>query len=262
MEDLPGWVDLKLSRILPTLRNKGEGSHLEFKSKFPDQGHSLAKEIAAFATSGGGRVLLGVSDDGQLCRTIDASTPGARDSLIKRIQGITRAAVQPAITPIVTFGLEGQYVVLSIEVPRGKQPVYYAGGRPCIRHLSESRSATPDEVIEAVLRWRGVDLSDDPDVESDGDEFWLSSLRETLVEMRVAIDEFEDRSLNPWLEEASCSARGWASELRDIAHGDLHEAHEATAALMSFPRIGGHLGSVGYWSRSTDGTAQEAHVYS
>ena len=46
----------ELIRILRQL----EGQRVEFKSDFPDQGHAVAKELAAFANSGGGVLLMGV----------------------------------------------------------------------------------------------------------------------------------------------------------------------------------------------------------
>ncbi len=51
---------------------RGEGRHLEFKRRVPEP-ERLAKEVVAFANSGGGRVLIGVGDDGSIL--------GVRDSL-------------------------------------------------------------------------------------------------------------------------------------------------------------------------------------
>lgn len=41
----------------------GEGQNLEFKQAMPDD---LGKELCAFANSAGGRILIGVSDDGSI----------------------------------------------------------------------------------------------------------------------------------------------------------------------------------------------------
>jgi len=41
----------------------GEGQNLEFKQSMPDD---LGKELCAFANSAGGRILLGVTDDGTI----------------------------------------------------------------------------------------------------------------------------------------------------------------------------------------------------
>lgn len=76
-----------------------------------------------------------------------------RDKICQRIEGICNNNVKPAITPIVKFAKEKDSIVLVIEVPRGKQPIYYAGNKPYVRHLSTSRPAEPHEVIERVVEW-------------------------------------------------------------------------------------------------------------
>ena len=42
----------------------GESQSVEFKCRFPDQARDLAKEVAAFASSNDGTILIGVRDDG------------------------------------------------------------------------------------------------------------------------------------------------------------------------------------------------------
>ena len=49
-------------RQLERLVAVGEGQHLEFKRQVP-RPQRLAKEVIAFANSGGGHLLLGVDDD-------------------------------------------------------------------------------------------------------------------------------------------------------------------------------------------------------
>jgi len=53
------------------LVSRGEGRHLEFKRRVPEP-ERLAKEVVAFANSGGGHLLIGVGDDGKIV--------GVRDS--------------------------------------------------------------------------------------------------------------------------------------------------------------------------------------
>ena len=68
----PKWIDEALSRELPLLRDRGEGQHLEFMERYPENGYELSKEIAAFASSNSGTILIGVADDGSLagrCQT-------------------------------------------------------------------------------------------------------------------------------------------------------------------------------------------------
>ena len=58
-------VDPEKIKWLTRLIRQGEGSHLEFKAKtsFPDK---IVKEMIAFANSGGGTLLIGISDDGKI----------------------------------------------------------------------------------------------------------------------------------------------------------------------------------------------------
>ncbi len=50
---------------------RGEGRHLEFKRRVPEP-ERLAKEVVAFANSGGGRLFLGVDDDGTILGVKDS----------------------------------------------------------------------------------------------------------------------------------------------------------------------------------------------
>lgn len=60
------WADAQLSEDIPRLAQGGESETVEFKRELPKQVRDLAKEIAAFASSSGGRLLLGVADDGSI----------------------------------------------------------------------------------------------------------------------------------------------------------------------------------------------------
>ena len=90
---LPGGADEEVSRQLPTLRSRGEGQHIEYMRSFPEQARDLGKEIAAFASSGGGRILIGVEDDGSLRGVLQIEDPAERDRLVKRVEGICRGTV-------------------------------------------------------------------------------------------------------------------------------------------------------------------------
>ena len=50
-------------RELSQLVTLGEGQHLEFKKRVPAP-ERITKEVIAFANTGGGRLLLGIDDDG------------------------------------------------------------------------------------------------------------------------------------------------------------------------------------------------------
>jgi predicted HTH transcriptional regulator len=141
--EIPIWADEQLSNDLPILRSQGESQYLEFKKEFPSNAQDLAKEIAAFATSNQGTILIGVSDEGDLVGLSGAENQDVRDSLLKRLGGICSGTIKPAITPIAKFAYENDLIVLVINVPKGKQPIYYKGNIPYVRHFTDSRPAEP-----------------------------------------------------------------------------------------------------------------------
>ncbi len=62
-ESIP--VDAQLIRDLRKLVSQGEGDHLEFKAK-ANHPEKIARSLCAFANGSGGRLLLGVLDNGEI----------------------------------------------------------------------------------------------------------------------------------------------------------------------------------------------------
>src|ERR1700730_4264883 len=92
---IPAWADIELSRRLSELASAGENQNIEMKEQFPVVARDLAKEIAAFATSNEGTILLGVTDDGEIKGLMDCATQNGRAQLIQRIEGICANIVKP-----------------------------------------------------------------------------------------------------------------------------------------------------------------------
>jgi ATP-dependent DNA helicase RecG len=106
---------------LHTLIAAGEDSALQFKADITNA-DSLAAEMAAMANGKGGRILLGVADDG--------STPGLTPADVKRLnQLISNAASQRVRSPLtvetanVVVG-EGRVVIVRT-VPEGLDKPYF-----------------------------------------------------------------------------------------------------------------------------------------
>lgn len=90
----------------------GENSQIEFKSgEFRNE--SLAKEIVAFANMRGGKILIGVEDNGQIS--------GVKDThlLMEKIIQICRNNIQPPIIPELFSVSSGEQKVVIIEVEKG-----------------------------------------------------------------------------------------------------------------------------------------------
>ena len=245
----PEWIDESLSKQLPVLRDRGEGQRLEFMVKYPSNGNELSKEIAAFASSNAGTILIGVADNGALVGLGNVNTPQGRDSLCQRVEGVCSGNVRPAITPAVKFAKEENAVVLAIEVPRGTQPIYYNNHTPYVRHLSRSRPADPHEVIERIAEWLTRNPLAVPDSDDEGSRF-LSTLATTLIDVLIYGNEFEERNVNPWLDLMRIQLGSAGDELRHLAaqdsaiekglRGKLHEiADKLEAAANHRLTLGG-----------------------
>ena len=131
---------------LKNLISTGEGSFLEFKQKIASP-EKIAREIAAFANTSGGTILVGIGDRGEIIGT---------ESYMEEEFWI-RQAVEDVCIPPVDISLElltiGHKDVLIIEVPEAEtKPVYVKGKKHrkvFIRQEDESVVAG-EEFIEVM----------------------------------------------------------------------------------------------------------------
>jgi predicted HTH transcriptional regulator len=140
-----------LDDIRPIIQ-QGEGVQIEFMVKYPDNAHELAKEIAAFSTTQGGKVFLGVKDDGSIVGLKDIDTPKRIDDLSKRIRGVA-GKINPKVDISVDMVSEKEIHVAIITVRKGTMPFYECEGKAYIRELDASRPATYDEKIRLHSNW-------------------------------------------------------------------------------------------------------------
>lgn len=121
----------------------GEDSFTEFKNPQVSN-RDLAKELCAFANSAGGRVLIGVDDDGSIV--------GADRWDEERIMSVARTLLDPPIVPgYQRIVWEGDKEVLVASADQGLEKPYAVGGgegkRYFVRVGSTSREASREELI-------------------------------------------------------------------------------------------------------------------
>lgn len=211
------WADSKLSSELPVLRAQGENQNLEFIREFPGNMREFAKEVAAFATSNPGLILIGVGDDGSLVGIDDVETAEARDNLVRRVEGVCRGPVKPTITPNVAFAIENSRVVLVVRVPKGPQPFYSCNNVPYVRHVREARPAEPHEIVELVRKWLRTSSEA---TESDAVSEHMTEVATVFTDLLVYGDEAERRDLNPLLDNLMSRFSLVADQLRRLANSD------------------------------------------
>ena len=111
----------------------GEGIALEFKR---NAAH-LGREMCAFANAAGGRVLIGVGDDGRIVGVQNLNR------VKSEVQNIARS-----MEPSLAVDIESVESVLVVTVPSGAQKPYSANGKFYLRDASTCQQISRDEIRE------------------------------------------------------------------------------------------------------------------
>lgn len=161
---------------LATLVASDEDSFTEFKELVSTG--DLAKELCAFANAAGGRVLIGVDDDGRIVGDVEWDE--------ERAMNVARTSLDPSIIPtfqklvwepeteVAVVGLD-QGVAKPYSVRSGERRIYY------IRVGSTSREATREELVRLTQASGAVAADLRPVLSATTDD-----LDATLLEKRFA----------------------------------------------------------------------------
>ena len=118
---------------------EGESSELEFKSSFRwdylegkvnrDLEKVILKSIAAFSNAGGGILLIGVADEGDILGLEQdyASLRGNRDGFELHLRNLLNqnfGKVFATSCLSIDFAKSGEYEICKVEVKRGERPVF------------------------------------------------------------------------------------------------------------------------------------------
>lgn len=129
-----------------------EDSRYEYKgvskNKFTINVDDLAKEISAFANTGGGYILIGLEDNGEIT---GIGNRAQADELVGKASEACRQNVEPPLPAIIqTVEVQGKSVLV-IEVPAfSTNRPHLVSGRAYLRDANRSRPATRDELIRLL----------------------------------------------------------------------------------------------------------------
>lgn len=131
------------------LINRGEDSRTQFKRTVTNA-KSLAGDIVAFSNSKGGRILIGVSDQGEIL--------GLSSEDIRRINQLVSNAATNLVRPSVNtynenVAIAGGQVVMVVAVPKGiSKPYADNNGVFWVKSGSDKRRVTSREEIQRMLQ--------------------------------------------------------------------------------------------------------------
>jgi len=120
------------------LLSQPEGQFIEFKTAISA---SLSKELAAFANSGGGAILLGVDDKGAVK---GITNPNRQISVIESYA----RNLDPALPVKVKLHKIEDKEILLIEIPDGKDKPYSCSEGFYLRSGASTQKMKRDEIIE------------------------------------------------------------------------------------------------------------------
>ena len=127
-------------RYIRSLINEGEHQQQDFKYRVSDA-MKLAKSVSAFANTDGGRLLIGVRDDGHMSGVRD------EEEIYMMHQAAYRYCRPEASIKFDTYHVEGRTIVIATVPPSEKRPVCALGDdekpRAYIRIADENFVASP-----------------------------------------------------------------------------------------------------------------------
>ena len=129
---------------------QGESLQVEYKERIPDDASKLSREVAAFASTEGGRIYLGISDKGKIIG-LNVKDSNWFDELQQKISNTVSDNIAPIPRLSVGYYEIGNKKIVKIEVEKGPEPMYYWRNIPFVRQLSTSRPATPANVKSRYL---------------------------------------------------------------------------------------------------------------
>lgn len=159
-----------------------ENNNTEFKREFVDE---VKKTVIAFANTAGGKIYIGVDDDGS---AVGVSDP---DDVMLKCSNAIRDAIRPDITTFVNYSVEtiANKQVVVIDVQRGTSIPYYLeskGIRPAGVYVRQGALSVPASET-AILKMIK---------ETDGDKYENARSIQQELTFNSAKKEFETDSVS------------------------------------------------------------------
>ena len=126
-----------------------EGQTVERKESLGEW-RQIVETCAAFATAQGGRIFIGVRDDGTVIGVQVGK--GTLEDLANKIAQNTNPKVVPSIATVIEQGR----TVITVEVPETPTKPVYAFDKPLRRSGRTNQTLSPTEAAELHLTTRGI----------------------------------------------------------------------------------------------------------
>jgi len=135
---------------------RGEDPHTDFKQAV-DRNAELAEDLVCFANSDGGRLVIGVADDGTVVGVPDP------DALLLRVDDVAFDLCSPPVTVVPeTVRLDDRDVVVLSTAKGDQRPYSTRDGRYYIRSGARCRAASREELLRLFQGTRALFYDEQP----------------------------------------------------------------------------------------------------
>jgi len=142
------------------LLSRGEDSRQQFKTDM-NNADALAAEIVAFSNAAGGRIFIGVNDDGSVRGLSGADV--ARLNML--IANVASQVVRPAVNPLTENVPHPAGTVLVLSIAEGvNKPYMDKNGAIWVKNGSDKRRATSREELQRLFQQAGLVHADETPV--------------------------------------------------------------------------------------------------
>ncbi|MGW8274675.1 RNA-binding domain-containing protein [Xanthomonas axonopodis] len=142
------------------LLSRGEDSRQQFKTDM-NNADALAAEIVAFSNTAGGRIFIGVNDDGSVRGLSGADV--ARLNML--IANVASQVVRPAVNPLTENVPHPAGTVLVLSIAEGvNKPYMDKNGTIWVKSGSDKRRATSREELQRLFQQAGLVHADETPV--------------------------------------------------------------------------------------------------
>ena len=172
--------------------SRGEDSRHQFKADFTNA-DALAAEIVAFSNSVGGRLFIGVRDDGSVL----GLSSGDVSRLNQLIANAASQNVRPAVNPLTENIAHRNGTVLVVSVPEGiSKPYMDKDGTIWVKSGADKRRATSREEIQRIFQQGGLLHADETLIPGMGvaevnvpflDQYFEKTVGETLEQQGIPL---------------------------------------------------------------------------
>jgi ATP-dependent DNA helicase RecG len=140
--------------------SRGEDSRHQFKADITNA-DALAAEIVAFSNTAGGKIFIGVQNDGSVLGLSGADI----DRLNQLISNSASQNVRPAVNPLTENVPHPNGTVMVISIPEGvSKPYMDKNGAIWVKNGSDKRRATSREEIQRLFQQAGLVHADETPV--------------------------------------------------------------------------------------------------